>query len=381
MSTDTAHDPFRSHFRIALPRRLWWILAAHALLLFGIWSLQGILTDKEALKYIGCAQDVLRGDLGGDLLQRYRLYATYILFLVPFVAIGIPTLAVVVQIGSGIWAAFTLRRCVLRLHGTPVQADLVLALFLLAYPIQIWTLALYSESFFVSLSILFLGEALRTDRTLFRLLILAMLLTFARPVGILFVAPVLVWRVMENSGKVRILWIWAAGTTLLLAILFLPVHGMDQLRVVVEGHTIGGFPEHPEDGSRFHGSTLADAQFQLIRDHGLGSWAGIVLQRIAWFFSLWRPYFSNFHNALALPFLVLYPFALVTLFRRWKKAPFVQVLTAILLLNAFVVGLTYAEWNGRFLVPLLPVIMLLAVLSVPAWKAQRPPVSLSKERS
>ncbi|MEO5585106.1 MAG: hypothetical protein ABIQ75_06610, partial [Flavobacteriales bacterium] len=314
-------------------------------------------------------------------LQRYRLYATYILFLVPFVAIGIPTLAVALQIGLGICAAFTLRRCVLRLHGTSVQADLVFALFLLAYPIQIWTLALYSESFFVSLSILFLAEALRTDRTLFRLLILAMLLTFARPVGILFVAPVLVWRVMENSGKVRILWIWAAGTALLLAILFLPVHGLDQLRVVVEGHTIGGFPKYPEDGSLFHGSTLADAQFQLIRDHGLGSWIGVVLQRIAWFFSLWRPYFSNFHNVLILPFLVIYPLALLTLFRRWKKTPFVQVLTAILLLNAIVVGLTYSEWNGRFVVPLLPVIMLLAVLSIPAWKAQRPPMSLSHERS
>ena len=262
-----------------------------------------------------------------------------------------------------------------------MQADLVFALFLLAYPIQTWTLALYSESFFVSLSILFLGEALRTDRTLFRLLMLAMLLTFARPVGILFVAPVLVWRLMENSGKVRILWIWATGTALLLAILFLPVHGLDQLRVVVEGHAIGGFPKYPEDGSLFHGSTLANAQAQLIRDHGLGSWVGIVLQRIAWFFSLWRPYFSNFHNALVLPFLVLYPFALLTLFRRWRKAPFVQVLTAILLLNAFVVGLTYSEWNGRFVVPLLPVIMLLAVLSVPVWKAQRLSGVLPKDRS
>ncbi len=380
MSTDTAHDPFRSHFRIALPRRLWWILVAHALLLFGIWSLQGILTDKEALKYIGCAQDVLQGELGGDLLQRYRLYATYILFLVPFVAIGIPTLAVALQIGLGICAAFTLRRCVLRLHGTSVQADLVFALFLLAYPIQIWTLALYSESFFVSLSILFLGEALRTDRTLHLLLILAMLLTFARPVGVLFVAPVLVWRVMENNGKVRIFWIWATSAVMLLPILLLPVHGLDQLRIVVEAHAIGGFPKYPEYGSLFHGSTLADAQTQLIRDHGLRSWTGIVLERMAWLFSLWRPYFSKFHNALTVPFLLLYPLALLTVVRQ-RKTPFVQVLTAILLLNAIVVGLTYAEWNGRFLVPLLPVIMLLAVLSVPFWKAQRPPGSLSKEHS
>ncbi|HQV38620.1 MAG: hypothetical protein IPL81_03370 [Flavobacteriales bacterium] len=364
MSTDPVRNPFRSRFRIALPQRLWWILAAHGLLLLGIWSIQGILTDKEALKYLGCASDVLGGDVTGDLLNRYRMYATYILFLVPFIAIGTPMLAVAVQIGVGIWAACTLRRCVLRLHGTPVQADLVFALFLLAYPIQIWTLALYSESFFVSLSVLFLGEALRIDRPLFRLLILAMLLSFARPVGILFTAPVLVWRVLENSGRTRTNWIWAMGAAVLLAILFLPVHALDQLRVVVEGHAIGGFPKYPNAGSLFHGGTLAAAQAQLIHDNGIGTWAGLVLERIMWLFSLWRPYFSNFHNALTVPFLVLYPLALLTVVRRWK-IPFVQVLAVIVLLNGAVVGLTYAEWNGRFLVPLLPVIMLLAVLSFP----------------
>lgn len=371
MSADPSRNAFRSHFRIALPQRLWWILSAHAVLLFGIWSLQGILTDKEALKYLGCAQDILAGDLGGGLLHRYRMYATYILFLVPFVAVGMPTLAVAVQIGMGIWAGFTLRRSALRLHGTPVQSDLVFALFLLAYPIQTWTMALYSESFFVSLSVLFLGEALRTDRPLFRLLILAMLLTFARPVGILFVAPVLVWRMMEKNGRMQAIGIWATSIAVLLVILFLPVHSLDQLRVVMEGHAIGGDPTYPDAGVLFQGRTLADAQVQFIHDRGPVSWAGLFLQRIIWLFSLWRPYFSNYHNALTVPFLLLYPLALLTVVRQ-RKVPLVQVLIAILLLNAVVVGLTYAEWNGRFLVPLLPVIMLLAVLSFPAWKGQGP---------
>lgn len=367
MSADPVRNPFLFHFRIALSPRLWWVLAAHALLLFGIWSLQGVLTDKEALKYIRCAHDVLAGDASGDLIHRYRLYATYILFLVPFIAVGMPTLAVVAQVGLDIWAAFTLRRCVLRLGGPPVQADLVFALFLLAYPIQTWTLALYSESFFVSLSILFLGEALRTGCSMMRLLPIAVLLTLARPVGILFTVPVLVWRLLEENGRNRAMWVWAMSAAVLLAILFLPVHALDQLRVVVEGHAIGGFPMYPEAGSPFQGSTLADANAQFVRDHGMTAWAGLVLQRTVWLFSLWRPYFSDIHNALTLPFLALYPFALITIVRQWKT-PFVQVLTTILLLNATVVGLTYAEWNGRFLVPLLPVIMLLAVRSVPGRK-------------
>lgn len=356
---------------ICLSRRLWWILAAHALLLFTIWWLQGILTDKEAMKYISCARDVLAGDLGGDLVHRYRMYATYILFLVPFTAIGIPSLAVPVQIGLGIGAAFMLRRCVLRLNGTTTQADLVFALFLLAYPLQIWTLALYSESFFVNLSILFLGAALRTDRSLLWLLPIAVLLIFARPVGILFVAPVLAWRVLKNSGRLRIIGIWAMSMAVMLAILFLPILPLDQLRVVVEGHAIGGIPKFPDAGTRFHGSTLASAQVQFIREHGLSTWAGLVLQRMAWFFSLWRPYFSNFHNAVSAPLVLLYPLALLTVVQR-RKSSFVQVITASVLLNALVVCFTYAEWNGRFLMPLLPMIMLLAVFSVPSKNGMRP---------
>lgn len=363
-------DPARIYFRIALPERLWWILAAHAILLFGIWSMQGILTDKEAMKYIGCARDVLAGDLGGDLLHHYRLYATYILFLVPFVALGAPSLAVAAQIGLGILAAFTLRRCILQLCGTPVQADLVFALFLLAYPIQIWTLALYSESFFVSLSVLLLGEALRTDRPLFRFVILAILLWFARPVGVLFMAPVLVWRMTVVSGQKRTRWIWVVSAVVLLAILYLPVLPSDQLQALAEGHVIGGFPLYPGDGAFFHGNTLVSVQARFVHDHGAGAWAGLVLQRLAWLFSLWRPYFSTSHNALTIPLLALYPLALFSIVRRWKT-PFVQVLSAILLLNAIVVGLTFAEWNGRFLVPLLPVIMILAVLSFQAWTTHK----------
>lgn len=364
MSTGPVRYPSRSPFRIALSPRLWWILATHALLLLGIFSIQGILADKEALKYLGCARDVLAGDLGGDLVHRYRWYATYILFLVPFVAMGMPYLAVAVQVGMGVWAAFTLRRIVLRLHGTPVQADLVFALFLLAYPVQTWTLALYSESFFVSLSVLFLGEGLRTDRPWPRLLLLTLLLTFARPVGIMFVAPVLAWRV---SGRSRTVTVWATGAAVLLALLLLPVLPMDQLRVVLEGHVIGGDPAYPDAGALYHGRTLMGAQLQFMHEHGPDTWAWLVLQRTLWLFSLWRPYFSDLHNALTAPFVLLYPLAVLTLAGQWKR-PFVQVLTAIILLNAAVVGLSYAEWNGRFLVPLLSVIMLLAVLSIPGWK-------------
>lgn len=360
---------------VPLPRRLGWILGAHFLLLLAIFSLQGILVDKEALKYTGCARDVLAGDFE-DVLHRYRLYASYVLFLVPFTALGMPQLAVPAQVALGILAAFSLRHMVLLLGGSSTRADIAFAVLLLAYPLQIWTLALYSESFFVSLSVIFFAEALRSGVPRGRMFAWAALLVFARPVGILFVAPVLAWRLLDGNEGIRIPAIWTVGTAVLAVVSFLPVIGHEQLLVVIEGHVIGGFPQWPGTGNSFHGNTLAGAELEVVRQQGLAAWAWLVLQRIGWFFGAWRPYFSTLHNALNAPLALLYPMAALTVVRRWN-IPFVQVSAVILLLNTVLVGLTFAEWNGRFLVPLVPLVILLAV--VPNEPLRSVPVRKSAE--
>jgi len=54
-------------------RARWVIVGLHLLFLLGIFLHQGIHSDKEALKYLGCAQDVLHGDFT-DLLGNYLKY-------------------------------------------------------------------------------------------------------------------------------------------------------------------------------------------------------------------------------------------------------------------------------------------------------------------
>ncbi len=78
-------------------RSLWrWMIAAHLLFLFGIYHTQGIVLDKEDLKYSGGASDLLHGDLT-DLMGRYKLFSAYILFLVPFTALGSAAWAIGVE--------------------------------------------------------------------------------------------------------------------------------------------------------------------------------------------------------------------------------------------------------------------------------------------
>ncbi|MCB0793985.1 MAG: hypothetical protein KDB88_04540, partial [Flavobacteriales bacterium] len=137
--------------RMTGPRVAFLLLAAlHLFFLAYLYSVQGIHADKEALKFTGSAEALLRGD-PHDLLHRYPTYGTYILFLVPFAAIGNYWLAVSAQVILGFIAAWRLKQLVLRTTGSDVWAWVATAGLLLSYLVQTWTLSLYSEPLMTSL--------------------------------------------------------------------------------------------------------------------------------------------------------------------------------------------------------------------------------------
>lgn len=341
-------------------RSRWAIIALHLLFLALLAGQQGVLDDKEALKYIGAAQDLLNGD-GTDLLGRYRAYGGYILFLVPFVAVGLPTLAVGAQIAMGIAAAMALDRLVVRYSGSRVAGRMAMAVYLLAHPIQQWTLSLYSEGLFVPLVVVFLERALRPGAARAPLALLALLTVFTRPTGILFVAPALL---LSRSGPcarampgVR----WTATAALVPAMLFLPALNREQLAVVAGSHVICGMPEHGPDAALFAGRTLAEAQAFVVDRHEAAYWASLGLRRLASLFNPQRTYHSGMHNLLSALVLLLYPLALIGA-RHVRRSDALAVLSAALVLNALLIALTYDEWNGRFLAPLLPAIIFFAAI-------------------
>jgi hypothetical protein len=331
-------------------------VTVHLLFLAVLYRQQGLLLDKEALKYLGAAQDLLHGDTT-DLLGRYRLFATCILFLAPFVALGLPTLAVAAQVVLVLFSARALHRLALRMAVAPGIALGVTAIYLLAQPLHTWTLSAYSEGLFVPLSVLFLERALRPTAWDSYTWLLALLLFFARPTGALFIAPLLLLRITA-SLPLRTALRSAGVFALVLAMLFLPVLNREQLQVVVGAPVVCGFPEHPELEGTYTGTNVLGAQLHLIDAHGLRYWAGLLARRTASLLIPLRSYFSPVHNALNLPFVLLLPFALWGALRTSTDAA--RGITLILLLNILLVALTYDEWAGRFLAPLLPGVLVLA---------------------
>lgn len=328
---------------------------AFALALAALWCVRGIHDDKEALKYIGCAEDLLRGDVH-DLLGSYKAYASYVLFLVPFVAIRALWAAVILQAMLALLAAFALARITERFSGSERAGTIALVIALFCYPFQEWVLALYTESFFVSVAVLFLERATRLERAHWTTFALAAILLFARPNGLLFVLPAVIWRMRKPFLFPE----WSrpvACTAVLFLVCLLPGIPQDHLGVIVEGHVICGFPERAEAARSFHGTTLLDAQAFLFRDPPYA--IGLFARRVLSLFTLTRAYYSTAHNLLLLPLYALFVLAAVGWWQR-RSDHTVGLLAMVLLLNAVLIGLTYDEWNGRFLVPLWPIIIAFA---------------------
>jgi hypothetical protein len=355
-----------------MSRMRWSALAAYAVGLFVLWCSRGVYDDQEALKYVGCAQQLLNGDVH-DLFGTYACYGSYVLFLVPFTAVGLPALAVVVQALLGVLAAFALVRMALRMGASDRAADMAFALFLLCYPLQQWVLALYTEAFFVCVLILFVECVSRNARLDPWTWVLALILMFTRPAGALLVLSALVWHWSRHRAlpELRVyLPLFYAGV--LLALIAYPGVLHHQLAVIVEGHVICGFPERPNSAVGFHGNSVLAAQAYLFSHNSPGYALGLFVRRVASLYTLGRTYYSTGHNVLISGYYLYFAAALVGL-RRSGKHAITGLLVALIVLYSGLIGFTYDEWNGRFLAPLWPWISILAGVGLASLIPERGP--------
>ncbi len=339
----------------------WMVVGVFALVLCIVAVRQGLATDKEALKYVGCATDVLHGNTE-DLFGNYAKYAAYVLFLLPFMAIGVPALAVVVQFVLAVLAALALARIAERITGSTRTGDIAFAFALLCYPLQVWVLALYTESFFASVAVLFIERVTREGRPDVRTILLGAVVLFARPVGMLVIGPALVRKWSASMDRPVATWLRRSAHALVLVVaMCIPGIARDQLAPIVEGHVICGFPERPEAMADFHGSSIIAAQVHLFAYNGTAYAAGLFFRRIISLFTLARSYYSSGHKAVALFHYALFPLAVFGWWR-FRTHAIVRLCGTVLLLNVLLVGLTHDEWSGRFLVPIWPVLIMFAAL-------------------
>jgi hypothetical protein len=89
-------------------------------------------------------------------------------------------------------------------------------------------------------------------------------------------------------------------------------------------------------------------------------WSKLFLYKVFFLFVHVRPYWSGYHNTISMLFLIPSYYLFVRgIAYKWRQEllPFIFAVTYILF-HALSIGLTSNDWDGRFLIPILPVIFL-----------------------
>ncbi len=94
--------------------------------------------------------------------------------------------------------------------------------------------------------------------------------------------------------------------------------------------------------------------------HNFWFWLQLFISKIAYFIFHIRPYWSLKHNIYITCFLIpLYFFSGLSLFK-YNLSRIIKVFSILyLLLHVIIVGVTSVDWDGRFLMPVIPLIFIL----------------------
>lgn len=335
----------------------------------------GIVTEIEASKYI---------EQGTLLYQNGQLSDTKYIFYLPIIslvwlckAVGASWgLIVIIQVLLGALSLFLFYKLGWFLSNSkPVAfySSIALALFV---PLQSWNFFLYSESLFISLSIIFtylvFVHGTKGYRGTLTILGALIVLCFSRPHGLLFIPPTIIFLVMRKQDRTQRLTSIAfcfallAGMYVLLNTAFTGGSDMDAMKPFIEEHIICFVPLKPEGASidvQITGNPVNDLFYYVL--HNPLHFLRMAALKLLSFFNMTRPYYSSIHNILlAAFFLPVYIFSIFGLRRLISSRPFAWFLLSLLIL--YPLGATFQcdDWHSRFTMVVFPYFILLGAWGV-----------------
>lgn len=364
---------------ISHPYFFWIILAIiHTCVLMALYFKFGFNTVNEGDKYLSRATYLAHGDFINST-QYQTFYISYVSYLAFFVFIKAPTLLIFMSTYLLSLFAYYKFHKLISSYINYETSYLWLVMMCVSPLIQYWQFNLFSETFFVAMSLLFAYVSL-FDYIKYRALkisLLALVVILARPSGIFTVICVLLLKLYleKRFTKKQILWLGSSALLLLfIGILFffqLPYH--DFSKYISNGSIYYGFPSWSSPELAPGSYTLFNCYQFIVEHKDLKTLLSLFIQKLNSFFLTTRPYYSNFHNTINVSHHFLYPFALLAIYFSYKKQKaiyyFLITFSVIILLNALMVGLIFNEWSERHTLHVFPYIMLLAAYSMTnIWK-------------
>ena len=278
-------------------------------------------------------------------------------------------------------AAFALYDATSRLFKNDVSGLIAALCYFLWIDCLQWNTALMTESLASSITCFMLYHLVGFRRTVKDFMILAALLScsiLTRPTGVVLVLAVTVFFItryyelpQRNSLRSFALILFSSLVFLAGAVLMIDhwdfTDQYERGNVVTYMDTIEGQPHYSErlrlDTSGLtlpepHMSPFNKIIFFAMHNPLHFFKAGVL--KIFYTVSWYRPYFSTIHNLYTgLWLLLTYTFSYVG-FRKTSDVAVRNFAVALILSNCLLVGITAADWDNRFFLPMQPVIVLLS---------------------
>ena len=367
---------FLSHSIISSERRInRLLLLLFVLVQVTLWLALGIETGLEAEKYVD--QGRILFETGSLTEAKYFFYLPVILlvWLCHVLHIPIEWVALVQVVLSGI-AQWYFYRLVTALSGR-IAGMIASVLLLFFFPLQSWNFFLYSDSIFISLSMIYAWMiyryAHRSAAGNLYVLGMLVLLTLSRPHGLLFIPPTLLYfLIAAPNNKVRVL-VGLCSVFLLTAMylfmnrIFTGGEDMDALKPFVEEHIICFVPQKPEGAAlvlQQTSSPVNDLIYYVL--HNPLHFLRLLFLRLYSFFNLTRPFYSFAHNLYLFLYMIpLYFFSIWGMIRIWRThRPFIWYAALLLILYPLGATLQCDDWHSRFTMIVIPLFVYFAATAV-----------------
>lgn len=250
---------------------------------------------------------------------------------------------------------------------------------ILYFPVQIWNMYLLTESIYISMILFFIWAYSFSNKAKKwkYMIIVAFISSLIRPNGGLLIITILIaylyelWKTDKQKAKQRILFALTISIPCIMALLNYTTDVYLQFIVqsfkngeIICGYSGWTIPIKYNSNEFIHNNSIL-AIIKLISGYPI-EYLQLSCYR---FIALWtdiRPYYSIHHNIYILLCMGLfYAFALIGIRKYKKEYSGLFILTISYAgLNSLLVMTSYADWDGRFLAPLLPVIFIWTGLGI-----------------
>jgi hypothetical protein len=330
----------------------------------------GVFTQLEAEKYIREADSLLQT---GSLTETKFYFYLPITLLIAFckkIGLSLFFVVLVQSILFGIGLYYFNRLCkVLSNTTTANMTTLLLALFI---PIHTWNFYLYSDSIFISLTLIysyFVYTAFQHKKNTFIAVLLLLLLIFTRPNGILLVPPTIFYFLfykkipLSFTTKGLISFALLMGTSFIVYSIFKGGSDLDIMAPYINETVLCLIPEKTTNENLnliYSGNTMNNFIYYI--SHNPMHFSKLLCLKLISFFNLTRPHYSFLHNTFMIVFMLpIYGLAIWRgILKRRTSHGFYKYAIGLFIIYTLGIIIQCDDWHSRFTMPLIPYIIFIA---------------------